>query len=321
MLAYIIRKILFSIIILFVASFVIFYLVSLSGDPLQELALNPRVSQEDIERLAATYGLDQPVYVQYGIWIRDILLYGDFGLSFKQNTDVNSIIAARIWPTVLLMGSSLIFTLAIAIPFGIYSAIKKYSLIDNIGTFLSFVGFAMPVFFLGLILQLVFAVYLTEWLGVRVFYVSGMSSRGGGVIDLLQHLFLPMVTLSVVSIATFTRFQRSAMLDVLSAEYLRTARAKGLSERTVYLKHALRNALIPTITLIALSAVSLIAGAVITETVFSWPGLGFLLIDSLYKGDYNVARALLLITAVLTVLFNLLADIAYSIVDPRVSYD
>jgi peptide/nickel transport system permease protein len=320
--AYIVRKTIFSVVVLFFSSVVIFGLVALGPDPLTELKLNPRVTQEDIQRITNQYGLDQPLPIQYGIWMRDILLHGDFGTSFKQNTSVNSIMLPRIGPTVLLMGASLIVTVLIAIPFGIYSAIKQYSALDNAGTFLSFVGYSMPTFWLGLILQLLLGVYLTAWAGHRIFYVSGMSSaEGGGFVDLLQHLTLPVITLSVISVAEFSRFQRSAMLDVLSSDYLRTARAKGLSQRVVYLKHGLRNALLPTVTLVALSAGLIFGGAVVTETVFAWPGLGFLLADSLFKGDYNVARALLLISAALIVFFNLVADVAYSLVDPRVRYD
>jgi peptide/nickel transport system permease protein len=220
------------------------------------------------------------------------------------------------------MGASLLVTVLIAIPFGIYSAIKKYSALDNAGTFLSFVGYSMPTFWLGLILQLVLGVYLTSWAGYRIFYISGMTSaNGAGPVDLLQHLALPVITLSVISVAEFSRFQRSSMLDVLASDYLRTARAKGLSQRVVYLKHALRNALLPTVTLVALSIGLIFGGAVVTETVFAWPGLGFLLFDSLNKGDFNVARALLLIGAALVIFCNLLADIAYSLVDPRVRFD
>jgi peptide/nickel transport system permease protein len=321
MFAYIVRRTIFSVVVLFFSSVVIFGLVALGPDPLTELKLNPRVTQADVNRITAVYGLDQPLPIQYGIWVRDIVLHGDFGTSFKQNTSVNSIIALRIWPTVLLMGTSLIVTVLIAIPFGIYSAIKKYSTLDNAGTFLSFVGYSMPTFWLGLILQLVLGVYLTSWVGYRIFFISGMTSaEGGGIVDLLKHLALPVITLSVISVAEFSRFQRSAMLDVLASDYLRTARAKGLSQRVVYLKHALRNALLPTVTLVALSIGLIFGGAVITETVFAWPGLGFLLFDSLNKGDFNVARALLLIGAALVVFCNLVADIAYSFVDPRVSY-
>lgn len=321
MLSYIARKALFSIVVLFVASAVIFVLVSLSGDPLAELRTNPNVQQEDIERLTAQYGLDQPLPVQYLIWLGD-LLHGDLGTSFKQYASVNSIIAPRIIPTFLLVGSALVVTAVLAIPFGVYSAIRKYTLADNAGTFLSFLGFSMPIFWLGLILQLVFGIYLTAWAGTRIFFVSGMTSVGDtGPLDLLQHLALPVTALAVIEVATLSRFQRSTMLDVISSDYLRTARAKGLSQWTVYLKHALRNAMIPSITLLALKVGLIFNGAVITESVFAWPGLGFLLVDSLNKGDYNVARGILIISAALIVVFNLVADLAYSLVDPRVSYD
>lgn len=318
MIAYIVRKLIFSLGVFFLASIVIFGLVALGPDPLAELRQNPSIRGEDLERIADKYGLNDPLYVQYGIWMGD-MLQGDFGESFKQNAPVTSIIAPRVWPTVLLMGASLIFTVIIAIPLGIYSAIKKYSALDNAGTFLSFLGYSMPSFWLGLILQLVLGIYLADWAGRRFFYVSGMSTTGG-LVDLLQHLTLPVITLSVISIAEFSRFQRGAMLEVLTADYLRTARAKGLSQRTVYLKHALRNALVPTVTLVALSMGTAFGGAVITETVFAWPGLGFLLADAIFKGDYNVVRALLMISAALIIFFNLVADIAYSLVDPRVSY-
>lgn len=318
MIAYITRKTLSSIVVLLLASMVLFALTRLSGDPLAQLRQNPQVSGEDIRRISQEYGLDRPMHVQYVIWLRDAL-QGDFGTSFKQNTDVNSIIVRRIWPTVLLMGSALLLAVAIAVPFGVYSAIKKYSFTDKVGTFLAFFGYSMPVFWLALILQLVFGVYLTRWTGTRFFYVSGYSMQG--VIDLLQHLTLPMLSLAVIQIAEFSRFQRGAMLDVLSSDYLRTARAKGLSRRVVYLKHGLRNALIPTVTVVALSVATIFSGAVVTETVFAWPGLGFLLIDSLQKGDYNVTQALLVIGAALIIFFNLVADIAYSFVDPRVRYD
>lgn len=320
MVAYIVRKVIFSLVVLFLASIVIFGLVALGPDPLAELRQNPAIRGEDLQRIADRYGLNDPLYVQYGIWMGD-MLQGNFGESFKQQAPVTSIIVPRIWPTILLMGTSLIFTVIIAIPFGIYSAIKKYSALDNAGTFLSFMGYSMPSFWLGLILQLVLGIYLADWAGRRIFYVSGMSSANGGLVDLLQHLTLPVLTLSAISIAEFSRFQRGAMLEVLTSDYLRTARAKGLSQWTVYMKHALRNAFIPTVTLVALSVGTAFGGAVITETVFAWPGLGFLLSDSIFKGDYNVVRALLMISAALIIFFNLVADITYSLVDPRVRYD
>ncbi len=318
MLAYIVRRALFSIFVLLVASFVFFALVRLGSDPLAQLRQNPQVSGEDIERISSIYGLDRPLIVQYGIWLKDVL-QGDFGTSFKQNTSVNSIIASRIFPTFLLVGTALTLALMVAVPFGVYSAIKKYSLPDKLGTFLSFLGFSMPIFWLALILQLVFAVYLTNWLGTRIFFVSGYSMEGP--VALVRHLTLPALALAIIHMAEFSRFQRGAMLDVLTADYLRTARAKGLKRRTVYLKHALRNALIPTVSIVTVTIGTALGGAIITETVFAWPGIGFLLIDSLYKGDYNVAQALLVIAAALIVFFNLVADVVYALVDPRVRYD
>ena len=319
MLAYIIRKVLTSILVLLLASFVLFYLVHLGSDPLAELKQNPQVSVDDVRRISAAYGLDQPIYVQYGIWLKDLVTQGSFGVSLKQNAPVNSIIARAVVPEILLVGSALTLAIIIAIPFGIFSAIRKYSLVDKLGTFFSFFGFSMPIFWLALILQLVFAVYLAQWVGTRVFYVSGYSTES--FVALLQRLTLPAISLAVIQIAEFSRFQRGAMLDVLSSDYLRTARAKGLDWRGIYLKHGLRNALIPTVTVVTLAIALTFGNAVITETVFSWPGLGFLLIDSLFKGDYNVAQALLVIFATLIIIFNLIADIAYSLVDPRVRYD
>lgn len=321
MLAYVVRKVLFSLTMLLFASAVIFWVVSLSGDPLVELRQNPNIPREELGRIADRYGLDEPLPVQYAIWLGG-LLKGDLGESFKQRLPVNDIIGNRVAPTILLMGTSLVFTVMVAVPFGVYSAVRKYSFLDNAGTLLSFLGFSMPVFWLGLILQLVLGVYLTAWAGARIFYVSGMTSvGGGGFVNLLQHLALPVLAHSVVQIAAFSRFQRGAMLDVLSSDYLRTARAKGLGPRQVYLKHGLRNALIPIVTLLAIQIGLIFNGAVIVESVFAWPGLGFLLVDSLYKGDFNVARGLLMISAVLVVFFNLMADILYSVLDPRVTYD
>lgn len=319
MLAYTVRKLIFSIVVLFFASVAIFVLVNLGPDPLTELKNNPRVSQADVQRITRIYGLDRSLPERYLVWAGG-LVRGDLGYSVKLQSPVSELIVPRVWPTVLLMGSSLILTVLVSIPFGVYSAIKKYSALDNAGTFLSFVGYSMPSFWLGLILQLVLGVYLTSWAGVRVFYTSGFSSGDGGLVDLLQHLTLPVLTLSAISIASYSRFQRGAMLDVLSSDYLRTARAKGLSWRRVYLKHALRNALVPVVTVIALDMGVLLGGAVITETVFAWPGLGFLLADSLYKGDYNVAQGLLMISAALIVFFNYVADMAYAVVDPRIGY-
>lgn len=319
MFAYVVRKTLFSVVILFFSSIAIFLLVRFAGDPLVNLRQNPQITPEDLQRIADSYGLNEPLFQQYLIWMGGVL-QGDLGVSFQQNAPVNEIIGRRIVPTVILIGSALIFTIAVAIPLGVYQAIKRYGMADNVLTLLAFLGFSIPVFFLGLMLQFLLAINLSDLAGTTVFYTSGMTETGGFV-DLLQHLTLPVLALSAISIAQFSRFQRSAMLEVLASDYLRTARAKGLSQKAVYLKHALRNALIPTVTLIALSLGTLFAGAIVTESVFAWPGMGFLFIDSLQKGDYNVARGILLIIAVLVIFFNLVADLLYAVVDPRIKYD
>lgn len=319
MFAYVVRKTLFSVVILFFSSIAIFLLVRFAGDPLVNLRQNPQITPEDLQRIADSYGLNEPLFQQYLIWMGGVL-QGDLGVSFQQNAPVNEIIGRRIVPTIILIGSALIFTIAIAVPLGVYQAIKRYGTADNVLTLLAFLGFSTPVFFLGLMLQFLLAINLSDLAGTTVFYTSGMTETGGFV-DLMQHLTLPVIALSAISIAQFSRFQRSAMLEVLASDYLRTARAKGLSQKVVYLKHALRNALIPTVTLIALSLGTLFAGAIVTESVFAWPGMGFLFIDSLQKGDYNVARGILLIIAVLVIFFNLVADLLYAVVDPRIKYD
>lgn len=321
MFAFVVRRVLFSLVVLFFASLTIFLLVRFAGDPLTQLRQNPQVSGDDLQRIAESYGLDEPLLQQYVVWVGG-MFQGDLGLSFQQNAPVSEIIGRRVIPTVVLIGSSLILTIAIAVPLGIFQAIKKYTPWDNALTFLAFLGFSTPVFFLGLMMQLLFAVLLTDMLGgTRVFYTTGMSEPGGGFVDLMQHLTLPAVSLAVLTIASFSRFQRGAMLEALASDYLRTARAKGLSNRAVYFKHALRNAIIPVVTLLAISLGTVLSGAVVTETVFAWPGLGSLLLDSLYEGDYNVARGLLMILAVLTILANLMADLLYAVVDPRITYD
>ena len=257
----------------------------------------------------------------YFEWVRE-LSRGDLGNSFSQRASVASIIARNAWPTVLLMGSSLALTVVLAVPFGAYSAIKRHGFLDNAGRAFFFVGYSLPGFWLGAILQLVLGVYLVGLAGHHVLYVSGMRSPGNNSsMDLLQHLVLPVLTLSLASMAQFVRFQRGAMMEVLTADYVRTARAKGLSSRTVNYKHALRNALLPTITLFALSMGAISGGAVIIEYVFSWPGLGFLLLDSLSHSEFEVLRALLMINAGFIIFFNLVADLAYAALDPRVSYD
>jgi peptide/nickel transport system permease protein len=297
--AYLLRRLLFAGLMLAFASVAVFGLV-------ETLAAG---GAPPVGRLAA----------RYAVWVGETLS-GDLGTSYRQRVPVGEIIGRNLWPTVLLMGSSLAVTGFLAVPLGIYSALRRSGPLDRMGRGLFFVGFSLPGFWLGAMLQLFLGVYLSSWAGTRIFYVSGMSSPGGGgVVDLLQHLALPVAALSLASVAQFYRFQRGAMIEALSEDYVRAARARGLSRRAVYLKHALRNALAPTVTLFALSLGTITGGAIVIETIFSWPGLGYLFIRSLALEDYEIVRALLMINAGFVIFFNLLADFAYGLLDPRVS--
>ena len=319
MISYVLRRAFISVVIVVVASAIIFALVD-------AVALSASRMPLDLRVIFSGSGNPQPfvpsvISSGYVGWAED-LLHGDLGTSQQQHVSVASIIARSVWPTVLLMGSSLALTVVLAIPFGAYSAIKRHGVLDRVGRAFFFVGYSLPGFWLGAILQLVLGIYLASWAGAHVFAISGIHSPGkNGFVDLLQHLALPVITLSLASLAQFARFQRGAMMEALSADYVRTARAKGLRDRSVNYKHALRNALLPTVTLLALSMGAISGGAVIIETVFSWPGLGFLLVTSLFKGDFLVLVALLMINVVFIVFFNFLADLTYVLLDPRVGYE
>jgi len=332
MFAYTIRRLLQMIPLLFFVSLAIYTLVALQpGDPLEGLIFqNPHLTQEDIAQLKHAYGLDQPIHIRYFKWLGRAL-QGDLGLSRTYAQPAAEFIYHRMQNTLLLTGLSFLLALIVAIPVGVFSAVRQYSLLDYVVTFLSFVGYSTPVFWLGIMLMLLFAVWLPDRLGLDhpIFPVGGFVSPGvdpetvgwsAYLKDRLWHLVLPVFTLSVLSMASWTRFTRSAVLEVLGQDYIRTARAKGLSERVVIYKHALRNALIPIVTLIGLAIPGLFSGAVITETIFSWPGMGRALYDALLEKDYNVAMAALVFLAFLTALFNLLADLAYAVVDPRIRY-
>ncbi len=332
MLAYTLRRLLQMIPLLFFVSLAIYTLVALQpGDPLEGLIFqNPHLTQEDIAQLKHAYGLDQPIHIRYFKWLGRAL-QGDLGVSRTYAQPAAEFIYHRMQNTLLLTGLSFLLALLVAIPVGVFSAVRQYSLADYAVTFLSFVGYSTPVFWLGIMLMLLFAVWLPDRLGLDhpIFPVGGFASPGldpqsvglaAYLKDRAWHLVLPVFTLSVLSMASWTRFTRSSVLEVLSQDYIRTARAKGLAERVVIYKHALRNALIPIVTLVGLAIPGLFSGAVITETIFSWPGMGRALFDALLEKDYNVAMAALVFLAFLTALFNLLADLAYAVVDPRIRY-
>lgn len=326
MTAYIIRRLLWIFPLLLGVSVVAFALLkSAPGDPVTAIRAQSRSSggtlqQADVEALREQYGLNDPVYVQYFDWL-SLAARGDFGYSTRQNAPVMDVILARLPNTVKLAGVSFVLTLAIALPLGILSAVKQYSKTDYFLTFFNFIGISIPQFWLGLMLVYLFAVNL-DWFpttGMQSAYVE--PGAWNGFKDALAHYVLPVTAITVVGIAGYMRYQRASMLEAIRQDYVRTARAKGLSERVVIFKHAWRNALIPIITLMGYVFVILVEGSVVVENIFSWPGMGQLAVISLQQRDYPVMMGIVLLSATLILLGTLLSDILYAIVDPRVRYD
>jgi peptide/nickel transport system permease protein len=267
-----------------------------------------------IESYRQRLGLDQPVYIQYFKWL-GAALTGDFGLSFSTSRPVSQMIAERLPATLELMLTAFTFAALIAIPLGVFSAVRQYSLLDFIGTGFSFLGIAMPVFWFGLILQLIFSVQL------GILPTSGRITVGNAsFIDQVRHLILPGIVLSLLYVAGWSRYMRSSMLSVIRREFMLTARGKGVRERDLVWYHGLKNALIPVISVMALDLAGLFSGAVITETVFAWPGIGRLFIQSVYARDYPLVMGILMMGSFMVVFFNLIADIVYARLDPRITY-
>jgi peptide/nickel transport system permease protein len=293
------------------------------------IASDPRVRPQDIARLKRIYGLDQPIHIRYVKWLGRTV-QGDLGFSRTYKEPVTAIMRDRIGNSLWLTVTAFFLALLVAMPVGIYSALHQYSFLDYFATTFTFFGVSIPVFWFGIMMIYLFAVW-HPWTVIPAFSwlmlpPGGISTPGvaGGVpfyLDRLRYMLLPSVVLALLSMATYTRYTRSSMLEVIRQDYVRTARSKGLAERTVINRHALRNALIPLVTIVALSISGLFAGAPITETVFAWPGVGRLLVDSVIGGDYVAAQAVLMFLAVLVLVFNLVADIGYALLDPRIRYD
>jgi peptide/nickel transport system permease protein len=291
------------------------------GGPLTPYLQNPHITEADIARLKHNLGLDQPVYIQYLHWLSHVVR-GDFGYSTSNSMSVMDAIADRMPATLSLMGSALIVSLVIGVAMGIYSALRPYSFVDYAVTTFAFFGQSMPVFWFALMLQLVFAVHGFEAFGYR-FALPSAGISDSDTFDLgdrLRHLVLPTVVLSLLYVAQWSRFMRSSMLEVVKTDYIRTASAKGLSQRAIVFKHAFKNALIPLVTVIALSMPMLVGGAVVTESIFAWPGMGRLFINALQQFDFALLMGYLMLTSLLVVFFNLVADVAYAWLDPRVKY-
>jgi peptide/nickel transport system permease protein len=325
MTTYIVRRLLQAIPILFLLSVFLFGVVRLMpGGPLAQAERNPNVTPEQLAALRLRLGLDQPLPVQYVKWIKAFALEGDWGYSIKFRRPVSEMISERVPATLILFGVGFVVMLLFAIPLGVYSAIKPYSAFDNIITTLSFAGQSVPVYWLGLILIVIFYLNIPNPFGEGpMFPAGGMYTVGreGDLLDLLWHLVLPIAAMSFSWIAWYSRFLRSSMRDTLNEDYIRTARAKGLSLRMVHFRHALRNALLPLVTLIALDLPTVFGGAVFIETIFAWPGMGRLFWDAAKGRDYPILLAVMMIYAALTLLFNLIADIVYGFLDPRIRYD
>ncbi len=325
MVTYIIRRLLYSIPVLFAASVLIFVSVTAVGNPLAALKQNPLFSTQTIHNIQQRKHLNDSLPMQYAYWIKDAVT-NKFGTPLLQpGTKIWDDLKRVIPHTLQLVLISEIFALIVGVAIGVYSAIRQYSIFDYAATTFSFLGFAMPVFWLALMLQILFTNIFIKW-HVRIFYTSGLSSQnpGGGIhfwIDRLQHLAIPAMTLTLLSIAQYGRFMRASMLEVINSDYVRTARAKGLPERTVTLKHALRNALIPVVTVSALNFGALIGGAVITESIFQLDGMGPYFLGALLSQDAYVVMAWLMVTATAVVAFNLIADVLYGYIDPRIRFD
>lgn len=315
MLAFALRRVLEMVPILFGICLITFAIVHMAPGGPFDLAENPRVPQEAKQRIIRLYGLDQPLPVQFARWMRGVLTL-NFGWSFDSGRPVGQILAERLPATLLLMGAYLFVSLLVAVPLGVVAAVRRHSLWDYGTSVFAYAGVSTPAFWLGIMLMFLFAVKL------RLFPTHGMSSYGrSDPLDVLWHLALPVATLSMLSIAEWSRYVRAQMLEVIRQDYVRTARAKGLSERVVLYKHALKNALLPVVTLLGLSAPQLVSGAAITETIFAWPGLGRVSLTATQNRDYPLVMAFIVLSGVAVMAGNLLADLAYAWFDPRIRYE
>ena len=314
---YVLRRLLIAIPSLLGISLVLFTVLALApGDPFGDLATNPNVPPEVALALRAKFGLDDPIYLRYLHWLV-AMAQGDWGFSFASRANVDTLILQRLPTTLYVIGSAQLLALSIAIPVGVFAATRPYSIFDQIANTLAFIGFSLPTFFTGLLFILVFSVKL-DWLP----FVYSTDIKGSGihwVLEQIRQAIMPVMVLGLFQAASMTRFVRSAMLDVIRLDYVTTARAKGLGQATVIVKHVMRNAMIPVVTLIALQIPAVFGGAIVTEQIFRIPGIGSLLISSILSNDTPVVMAVTFVFACLVVLFNLVADVLYGWLDPRIA--
>jgi peptide/nickel transport system permease protein len=313
---YLLRRLGQNLILLWLVSMIGFAVLHLApGGPLAQFALTPGLTQADLARIAHQFGLDRPLPVQYWEWFWR-MLSGDWGRSYRDSQPVLAIIGSHLFATLELMISSTLIAVLLGTWIGILGAVRRYSLFDYLATVGAMIALSIPTFWFGLVVIYLFSVRLA-WLPAGNLYTIG----DGSLVDYARHLLAPSVVLALVSIAIWSRYMRSSLLEVLNQDYIRTARAKGLSERRVLIGHALRNALLPMITIAGLQLPTLLSGALVTETVFTWPGMGRLFLDSIGYRDYPMVMGVLMFSAVLVLLGNLLADLCYALADPRIRLD
>ena len=314
--AYLARRVVQSLVVLFLVSLGGFSVLHLApGGPIAIYTMSPTMSAEDVERLTRLLGLDQPLHVQYTKWVRGMVT-ADWGRSYRDGRTVGEVIADRVPATLVLMLSAFVVAIVLGLATGIVSAVRQYSLFDHAMTLGAMVALSIPTFWLGLMGIYIFAELL------RVLPPGNIGTIGApfSLADRLRHLALPAATLGLVMVATWSRYTRASMLEVIGEDYIRTARAKGVAGRVVILKHALKNALLPLVTLAGLQLPLIFSGALVTETVFTWPGMGRLFVDSIGYRDYPVLMGLLILTSALVVVGNLVTDLVYAAIDPRIGH-
>ena len=315
---YLLRRLLIAVPSLLGISIVLFTVLALApGDPFGELASNPNVPPEVAAGLRAKFGLDDPIALRYLHWL-STMLHGDWGFSFASRIDVDALILQRLPVTLAVIGSSQVLALLIALPVGVFAAMRPYSIFDQIANTLAFIGFSLPTFFTGLLFILLFSIYL-DWLPF-VFRTDLGATGWHWYWEEFKQAVMPVAVLGLFQAASLTRYVRSAVLEVVRLDYVTTARAKGLPERVVVVKHIVRNALLPVVTLVALEMPAVFGGAIVTEQIFRVPGIGSLLISAILANDTPVIMAVTFVFACLVILFNLIADILYGWLDPRIAY-
>lgn len=315
---YIIRRILIAIPSLLGISVILFGVLAMApGDPFEELATNPAIPPEIRQALRAKFGLDDPVWQRYLHWL-SAMVQGDWGFSFQSRMDVDKLILQRLPVTLIVIGASQLLAISVAIPVGVLAAIKPYSVFDQVASTFAMIGFSLPTFFTGLVLILVFSIQL-DWL--PFVYRADINATGWAFYwEHIKQSIMPVVVLGLAQAGTLVRFMRSSVLDVIRLDYVTTARSKGIGERKVIIKHVVRNAMIPVVTLIALQLPAVFGGAIVTEQIFRVPGIGSLLIAAILANDTPVVMGVTFVIACLVVLFNLIADILYGWLDPRISF-